>query len=333
MKRTTQHGFHRHVFLEAWRLTWQRPTLWLLAVFAGVAMSGAAVESIVGSFVRTNRMAHVLDATWWAEQSVWMGRAGGLIQDACRVDQRSLQLWMLAVVILGLIAGAFVLWCQTGLIAGLLEKQKPTLPDALHHRWEHVGTLFAANVLVRAAQTVLAISAGLPVVLYLVRPGFWETFGASIAMIAGLGLGSFTWIVALLTTIRAIHKEERVHAALAWAFRLSREKPLLLLETALLLAGAGLLALLGIAVTFILASLLLAVFWVALGSGTWLPGAAFVGAVGTVGFSLLLLSAWGALTTFRYAVWIRVYDRLSSHLVRRTTVAKTHRLFHPKHIR
>ncbi len=39
------------------------------------------------------------------------------------------------------------------------------------------------------------------------------------------------------------------------------------------------------------------------------------------------------LTTFRYAIWVRVYDRLSNHLVRRATIAKTHRLFHPKHIR
>jgi hypothetical protein len=83
----------------------------------------------------------------------------------------------------------------------------------------------------------------------------------------------------------------------------------------------------------VVASLLLTIIWVALGSGTWLMGSAFVGAIGTVGFSLLFLFGWGALTTMRYAVWVRVYDRLSNHLIRRVTVAKTHRLFHPKHIR
>ena len=262
-----------------------------------------------------------------------MARAGNLVQTACQVDQTGLQLWMFAAVVLCLMAVAFALWCQTGLIAGLLRKEKPTLSEALHHGAEHVWTLLAANALARAAQTVLAIAAGLPIVLYLIRPGALETFGAAVAMVLGLGLGTGAWILSLLAAVRAVHKEEPLHAALAWAFRVGREQPLLLLETALLLTGASALAVLAASVMFVLGSLLLAVLWVALGSGTWLPGAAFVGALGTVGFSLLFLFGWGAVTTFRYAVWVRVYERLGNHLVRKSLLPKTHRLFHPKHVR
>lgn len=333
MKRTTQNGFHRPAFLEAWRLTWQRPHLWLLAVFAGAALSGAVVEPVIGSFLRRNRWVSLLDGAWMMQGAPWMQQAGMMVKDLCRVDQNALQVWMFAVVVLSLIALAFTIWCQTGLIAGLLTKQKPTLSEALHHGWEHFWTLLLANVMARATQLVLAIATGFPILLYLVRPGFWETFGASVALVAGLMLGSFVWIVAVLASIRAIHKEESLHNALTWAFHLGKEKPLLLLETALLLTGVSALAILAFLVVMVVASLLLTIIWVALGSGTWLMGSAFVGAIGTVGFSLLFLFGWGALTTMRYAVWVRVYDRLSNHLIRRVTVAKTHRLFHPKHIR
>lgn len=333
MKRTTQPGFHRHVFREAWHLTKQRPALWLLAVFAGTAMSGAAVEPVVGSFLRTNRWVGALDGRWMMDGAAWLESAGLLVKNFCQVNQTALQIWMFALVIMGLIALAFTIWCQTGLIAGLLHKQKPTLSEALHHGWEHFWTLLLANVMARASQFVLAVAAGFPVILYLVRPNFWETFSASLAMVSGLILGTCGWILALLSSIRAVQKEEPLHNALAWSWRILREKPLMLLETALLLAGSTALLFLGFTIILVGAGLILTVLWAILGSGTWLPGAAFVGAVGTVGFSLLFLLGFGAVTTFRYAVWVRIYDRFNNHLVRKAAIPKTHRLFHPKHIR
>ncbi len=218
-------------------------------------MSGAVVEPVLGSFLRVNQLAELFDGTHVLSLSAWVERMGPLIQSFCRVDQTQLQLWMFAVTLLTIIGVTFTVWTQTGLIAGLVSKESSTLSEALHRGAEHIWTLFIANAAARAVQAILSIAIGLPVVLYLVRPGIWETFAASLAVVLGLGLSSFAWMVALMSSIRAVQKEEPAHTALAWAFRLGKEQPLLLLETGLLLGGASLLALAAFVIAAVLASL------------------------------------------------------------------------------
>ncbi|GEM_PF-2889163 len=334
MKLQTPTGFHRRILAEAWTLARQRKPLWAFGFLAGILLSGAVVEPLLGSLGGLGRQAGFWSQALLAEPGNWLAGAGAAIALACQENPAFAKLWVALGTAIAVAAVVLSLAFQGALFAGLSAKKPISLHEALQAGWPHAWELGVLNVLSRVFQALLFLLALLPVVLYLLRPGVLETFAACLALLLYVPLSLAVRTVVMLAAARLVRgKKTDVFSALTASARFFRVHWLAAFETAFVSFGASLVAcaafLVGLgvlAVPFVFA-------WAALGAGTWAAGAAFVTALATVAGAFATVAFFGWLTSFRYAVWLRFYDRASHPLLAPRIVAKLKRLFHPLHVR
>ncbi len=329
----TPAAFHRRIFGEAWLLARQRRPLWVFGLFAGVLLSGAAIEpvfSYLGRIVHLGAFWTMRNAEMWSEAMLPMGRA---ISHACRVNPLIAQASLTVLILVAIFSLAFALTCQGGLIAGLMEKKPSPFSHLLSRGWEKAWELFVLNALSRAFQFVLLLIIALPLVLYTEDHGWTMSFIASLSLLLYTPLAIAGNAIMMLACIHAVKKDTDVPTSIQKAFHLFFLHGLSAFETAMLLFVLGGLGTLvfaaAVLLAFIPAFLAMAL---AISSG-WFIGMGLVGAMGILAFCAALFAFFGALNTFRYAVWFRFYERISHPLTGRTVVAKLRRWFHPKHIR
>lgn len=320
-------AFHRHLLVEAWRLTWERKSLWVLGLFAGLALSGAVIEPVVVGVVRATH-----SGDWWqrlqtADPSVLLATLNEIVRRIADIPPLTAQIWFTLFTVAGVIGVWFLVVCQSGLLSGLIGKSPRKVVDVLWRGWHNLWSLFVLDVVACLANGLLLLMVAMPIVLYVSRPGFGAAFFAAFALLIYLPLAIGARIMASFAAVQIVRRDFHVAHALEHAWYLFNDHWLAALETGLVLSLATVaVAVVSLAALLIASLPFILLFTIASAGGSIVP-VALLGAAGMLGLCLLMLTVLGALTTFRYAIWAGFHGRASHSIVRYTVVAKLKRLF------
>lgn len=320
-------AFHRHLFVEAWRLTWERKSLWVLGLFAGLAMSGAVIEPVIQGLMRATH-----SGTWWQRMQTqtpgaFLAPLNELTQRVAHVPPLTAQIWCTLFTVAGVIGIWFAVLCQAGLLAGILDKKPRGLINVLWRGGHNLWSLFVLDVVAFLAHGILLLMVAMPILLFVSRPGGMEAFFAAFALLIYLPLAIGIRTIGVFAAVQIVRKNFHVTHALEHAWYTFNTHWLAAFETGIVLSlVAAALTTLSITVLLVASLPFLLLFTIA-STGGWIFPIALLGSVGILGFCLMLLVIMGALTTFRYAIWTGFHGRASHPIIRYTLVAKLKHLF------
>ena len=325
-------AFHRRLLAEAWELAWQRRLLWVFGLFAGLVLSGSTVGLALSGLVSVGR----LKGFWMVlGNGQWTSAFTPLLQfilQSSRDNPVLANLLFTMLILLGIAGIMFACLCEGGLIEALVQKKSLPLAAVVAGGWQHSFRLFVLNVIGRGSELILLILVALTVLWYSLSQNIASAFTAILGILFFIPLLTGIYTLVMLASIHAVRKNTHVAASLHVAWTMFSTHWLSAFETGfILLLIDGLGALLFSIITLLLFLPTLFVFSLA-STSAWMLVSAILCAVSVLIFSAICCVAAGFLSAFRYAVWVRFYERAVRPLTANRIVAKLKRLFHPMHV-
>lgn len=320
-------AFHRHLFVEAWRLTWERKSLWVLGLFGGIALSGAVVEPVLSGLARVLGSADRWQYLHAEAAAAYVAPLSESVRRLASLPPLSTQVWLTLSIIIAVAGIWFLVLCQASLLAGLIEKKPHRLVDLLWRGNHSLWSLFVLDVVAFVTNALLLFMVAMPVLLYVTRPGWSEGFFAAFALLIYLPLAMGVRIMANFAAVQIVRRGYHVTHALEHAWYTFNTHWLAAFETGLMIALVTVAVTAASLVSLLLASLVFLLLLTVAAAGGWPILIALVTAAAVLAVGLVMLAIMGALTTFRFAVWAGFHGRASHPIIRYTLVAKLKRLF------
>ncbi len=319
-------AIYRTLLREAWRLTWQRKTLWIFGIFAAIISTGGVFDvaatgmrrvQVGGSFLHqllsNTFVGYSLFGTYVRQaQTLSTFQTGGII-------------FCMVLISAGLIFLAVL--SQTALIHGI---KSPTHehPNIIRKRaHDHIGRIFVLDILTKLAGCLLVAFTMLPMLWYLTTASSNSFLFTFAELIIFFPLILIINIISFLAIIHVIETEATVREALTDAWSLFTKHWLATFEFAILLFL--LIALSGFVLLAI--TIFLTIPYALIYSLSLLTGSFIIFVIANVLFGLFALAIvftfGGAIVTFQYSAWYLFYKQADLPLHKRLPIAKTLRLF------
>lgn len=321
MKKPTT--IYRSLLRDAWNVTWQRKSLWVFGIFAGILFRGSVIDVAISGVRRISDtgslLEHMLDRSF-----IGYGYVSQFLLRLQKIDsgQFAWLLVALTVVAVGLICAGVISQAALMHAAG----SKPKHPrDIRRHVLTHFWDVLMLNLITKVLSVLLVALASLPVFLFFVSNATitWIAFVHLLIYIPAVIILN---ILFLLTLADIVEANTRILEAIENALRIFKTHWLAALELGLLLffvtlgAGllfAGLLSILSLPYGYLYHSAVLS------GSiGLFSLTNIFLGII----VFALTLAFGGAMVTFHYSAWHLFYARASHRLHGRNPFAKIWRL-------
>ena len=317
---------YRTLLREAFRLTWQRKTLWIFGIFAAFISTGGVMDIATTSMRRVQRggsfMHQLLDTSFPGYTLI--GKYIGQMQAFGSFRLGAIIICMTLIVI-GLLFLAVL--SQTALIHGI---KAPTHehPNIVRKRaHDHLFRIFVIDVLTKILGGILVSVTTLPMLWYYLQH---SSYSFTIAFVQTLVFFPAVLIVSILSILSVIHvieTESTVSEAIATAWTIFKTHWLATLEYAFILFCLMSLAcfvLLGLVITL---SIPYALFYTA----SLLTGSFVIFVLTNVLYGifafLVVFAFGGAMVTFQYSAWYLFYKRTEHRSHPKLPIAKTLRFF------
>jgi hypothetical protein len=313
---------YRSVFIDAFRVAWERKTLWVFGLFAALLSTGGAYEMTGRSFRHLTMARHIFiemaRGTFTGAETF-----GQFVQQGIAWDHSRMTVYaslFLGFSIVALIASVV---SQGALIQGV-GKRIVADADAATAGREAFWHLLWLNLLHKAAHLLLILFSSIPMYLLVAHR---NDAAATVAMLTFCVMFPLTVAVSVIFMLSSVHTvRTKSHSldAVHHALTIFRTHWLATFETGVILLGAVMLAAFGFLTSVAVASIPFAVaIAVALLSGSQIAFL-FVNILGATMLALLAFAFAGWVTTFHYAVWVRFYELAN---VRGNTISKVHRIW------
>ncbi|MBI4437995.1 hypothetical protein HY631_03545 [Candidatus Uhrbacteria bacterium] len=308
MTRRKPTALYRPFLREAWRLTWERKSLWVFGLFAALISTGGVLDVLLGSLKKVEHsgalLTNLLDRSFPGYEL-----ASTYIQQIQILGPSRMMGLVTVATLLGVILMIVATLSQGALILGLRAK-KPEDPIALKRAsGKHFWPLLVLAILNKLMVLVLMMLLTLP--LFFFYTTFTSVSVVLFFLITLIVIPALTAvnIVYLFALIDVVHGDRHPLDAIAIGWNLFKRHWLATLEYGLvlfLLVFAASLLLIG-------ALLLLTVPYAIIFTTTLLTGSMTFFLIANVLFGLLvivgLLAFGGACVTFQYSAWIQFYAR------------------------
>lgn len=325
MKRTKSTGIYRKLLRDAWRLTWERKSLWIFGIFAIILTSGGVLEVAFRSFRRIQSGSELYE-------SILSGSLPGYeifgqyIRQAQFLDETRVALTIAFVTLFFVLLFILSIISQGGLIIGASEKKELPLSEMTKRGSKHFFEIIGLNVLSKLVNFLLIALTTLPLILFVTRATFFDAVLYTLLFFVFFPLILIVAIITMIALIDIVKQERALFDAIRHATILFARHWLITFELGLILFLIVFLAGIVLAATVIV----LAIPYTILLMLALLTTTPFifilVNILGVVVFATLLLVYAGATTTFQYAVWLQFYDKALKKTAAKTFFAKLERL-------
>lgn len=305
---------YEKILRGAWKITWKHKELWLLGLFAGLAYSGTLLKNIFSAAARVQPADRItIDSL---EQST-SGATYILTYARTLLDLPAARLiitFVAALIVLCAVAYVLVM-TQHLLLSGIHRsanrKKHMTVGQMFEARKHaHFWRIFSIDAIAIIANTLISAGLSIPLAL-LLSDAFFSNFLVYLAVYAlALPLLFCINVFTMFALVNVVRKEDGIDNAFMRAAAALRKHWLVAAEMTLILFLINLISyvVFFIGIAFI-TLLLIPFFFAALSAGSVLLMAVF-GVMLAITASVLYLTCFGAITTFNYAAWTLVVERL-----------------------
>ncbi|MCX6714455.1 MAG: hypothetical protein NTX72_01435 [Candidatus Uhrbacteria bacterium] len=319
-------AIYRTLLREAWRLTWQRKTLWIFGIFAAFVSTGGVMDVATTGIRRVqlggSLMRQLLDTSF--SGYTMMGQYVGQLRTFGSFQIGAMIICMMLIVI-GLLFLAVL--SQTSLVHGI---KAPTHehPNIIRKRaHDHLFRIFAIDFLTKILGAILVCVTTLPMLWYYTQHSSYSFSIAFVQILIFFPAVLILSILSILSVIHVIETESTVAEAIATSWDIFKTHWLATLEYAFIvfcLISLSCFVLLGLVIALSVPYAL--VYTTSLLTGSFVI---FVIANVLYGlFALLVVFAFGGgMVTFQYSAWYLFYKRTGHRSHPKLPLAKLLRMF------
>jgi hypothetical protein len=316
---------YRTLLREAFSLAWERKSLWVFGLFAGLVSTGGLFDAAYRSFRRIEQGSDLL-MTVVRGSVPGYDTFGSYVQNLLLLDRARVTATITVAALIVLLLAVTAVLSQGALIAGLLGAANKAPHRHLNEGRPFFWRILLLDLAAKAMQLLLIFATTLPLVLFLTRTNVLD---GVLYTAVFLVLFPATVIVSLLLALASIdvvkedaHPVDAIHRALIifgshWLVALE-----LGIAVFLVVAAAGFAGLCGI--------ILLSIPYAVLIGLSIYAGSPFlfslVSVLAGVLLAVFLFTLAGAVITFQHAVWLKMYERAGGGR-RNKLVAKLERLW------
>lgn len=319
-------AIYRTLLREAWRLTWQRKTLWIFGIFAAFVSTGGVMDVATTGIRRVqvggSLLQQLLDTSFSGYTQ--MGKYIAQMQVFGSFQIAAMIIFM-TLILIGLIFLAVL--SQTSLIHGI-KASTHEHPNIIRKRaHDHLFRIFTIDVLTKVFGAILICITTLPMLWYYAE---FATYHFSIAFVQTLIFFPAVLILSILSILSVIHvieTESTVIEAITAAWDIFKTHWLATLEYAFILfclISLSCFVLLGIVI-------LLSVPYAIIYTTSLLTGSFVIFVVANALYGLFALAVvfafGGGMVTFQYSAWYLFYKRTEHRLHPKLPMAKILRFF------
>lgn len=319
-------AIYRTLLREAWRLTWQRKTLWIFGIFAAFISTGGVLDVATTGIRRIqlggSLMQQLFDTSFTGY--ALLARYISQIQVFGSFQLIAMIICM-ALIFIGLLFLAVL--SQTSLIHGV---KAPTHehPNVIRKRaHDHLFRVFVIDLLTKIIAAVLVCVTTLPMLWYYTQTNSYSFPIAFVQILLFFPAVLIISILSILSVIHVIETESTVSEAIGMAWNIFKTHWLATLEFAFILfclLSLWCIGLLGIIV-------ILSIPYALIYTTSLLTGSFVIFVIANVLygiFSLLVVFAFGGgSVTFQYSAWYLFYKRTEHQSHPKLPIAKILRMF------
>jgi hypothetical protein len=314
---------YRSLFADAFRVAWERKSLWVFGLFAALLSTGGVYE-MLSKDVRHLAAGRDLYLDLWRGTFAGTELFGRYLRDLLELEPARVTATVTLLVILALLLLLASVVSQGALIAGA--GKKPISDRAAIAAGSRAfSSMLFLNILHKLAHLLLTALAALPLLLLLAKPDGGMLLAVFLAYLVSLPLTVFVATVFMLSSVDIVETGSHAFDAIEHALLVFRRHALAAFETGLILFCAVLVA----SFAFLVLLALLAMPFAVLISMALAAGSPFLFMTLNVLAVLVLLALFfcftGATTTFQYAVWVRFCAHATAP--RQKIVSKIHRIW------
>ncbi|OGL96808.1 hypothetical protein A2318_04135 [Candidatus Uhrbacteria bacterium RIFOXYB2_FULL_45_11] len=319
-------AIYRTLLREAWRLTWQRKTLWIFGIFAAFVSTGGVMDVATTGIRRVQVGGSLLQQLFDSSFSGYtqMGKYIAQMQ-MFGSFQISIMIIFMTLIMIGLLFLAVL--SQTSLVHGI-KASTHEHPNIIRKRaHDHLFRIFTIDVLTKVSGAVLICITTLPMLWYYAE---FTTYSFSIAFIQILIFFPAVLILSILSILSVIHvieTESTVVEAITTAWQIFKTHWLATLEYAFILF-----CLISISCFILLGIIIfLSVPYAIVYTASLLTGSFVIFVVANALYGLFALAVvfafGGGIVTFQYSAWYLFYKRTEHRSHPKLPIAKILRFF------
>lgn len=293
---------------DAWRLSWERKSLWVFGIFAALVSTGGVIDIAWRSVQNASRSQSLL--TQLTESSFFgYALASSYIQQFLLLGPTQMTIMVVIISLLGILLAVMAILSQGALILGVKTKSSKN-PYALRkeagtHFWSLLGIALLNKVSMGLIFLLLTLTFWL--ISISVTAGHGVLFVCLLLLLIPLSV--IVNIIYMLSLIHIVHKDSSVLEALEQACSLFKKQWLATFEFGITLfiavfsaglATIGILALLLVPYSIVFTSVVL--------TGS-LNLFLFVNILSLSLLFIILFTFIGAAVTFQYSAWYAFYKR------------------------
>lgn len=297
---------YRPFLREAWRLTWERKSLWIFGIFAALISTGGVVDVVWRTLEKVKRTESLLENLADASFMGYDVAASYIGQLAVLGPERT-SFIVIVSTLMGILLIVIATLSQGALILGIRAKTTSD-PYALRREANaHFWSLFLIGTLNKMLMLLLVVLMTLPLLLVSISTGLGHSLLFLALMLLFIPATIVLNIIYLFALIDVVETGAHPLSAIHTGAQLFAKQWLATLEYGILLFllvfGAGLLLLVLLSLMFVPLSI---IYTLTVLAGSLSLLLTFTVTAGLVLFVILLVFA-GACVTFQYSAWYHFY--------------------------
>ncbi len=299
---------YRPFLREAWRLTWERKSLWIFGIFAALISTGGVVDVVWRALERVERTQSLLEDL--ANTSfIGYDLAASYIGQMAVLGPERTSFIVIVATLVGVLLVIMATLCQGALVLGIRAKTHQDPYELRQQASRHFWSLFLIGILNKLLMLILVVLMTLTLLLASLSTTIGHAALFLLLMLLFIPTTIVVNIIYLFAIIDVVENNSHPLHAIQTAARLFAKQWLAAFEYGALLffvvLGAGVVLLLVLALLVVPYSLLF--------STTLLIGSPqiFLAAniVSALVFFAVILAFGGIVVTFQYSAWYGFYQR------------------------
>lgn len=330
MKKTKPAGIYRTIVLDAWRLGWQRKSLWVFGIFAGFISPGI-FDVISGALTRIRQGATLFEQLM-NESFVGYTLVSEYIQQLLLVGSLKTALLLIAFILVTLLLITIAVLSQIALVVGIASREHLHNIHLRERAWHLFPSVLILDGLTKGALALGILLSILPLWLFYLETSTYHLGLMLVELIFFLTALFLIQTVSMLTLIHLVQHGTSVWHAIHASIKILSRHWLSNIEFALVLFFcSSLMQLVAIGLMIVLVIPYRLVY-----SATLLVGSTTLPVSVTLFFAacsvLLFLLTSGFATTFQYRAWFAWYERASHRVHGKQLMTKMMRMLKARYV-
>lgn len=308
MRKPKSTALYRTFLLDAWRLTWERKSLWIFGLFAAVISTGGVLDLTLSSLKRatdtSDLFVQALDSGFFGYSLL-----GSYIQRLSLLGGHTTASLLTAITLAAVLIFAVGVLSQAALAKSVGSKKHVdphTLrSEAKHHFWQLTALALGVQFIIGALIALMSIA------MFSLAINYTQTSVLLYVLLMAIliPLVVIVHLIYMFAVLDVIHGEVSIAAAIKRGWELFQKQWLASLEFGLLLFVIVFFT--ALALFFVLLALM--VPYAMIFSTSLLSGSYVLFLISNVFYGLVLLVggllAGGMIVTFQYSAWYQFYKR------------------------